>query len=301
MINLALKQLVSLSALVLLVGCSSDKQPRTFGGISNRGLLPLSTTNSSLGANDFLSRELGKSEALKGFVTSRGAPHAIKVQEHKVRPTDMSLYYPRENSFYIAELNSTLLNYDWIVRGPFKVSDFENQSLKTAHLELEGEPLLRINGVQTRVKATPPVTKDTTTKVAPSLVVPPHLLTQKTPSAAPKIAPTPVKKNVTPTPKPTPLAKKAEPSPTPFKPLNYDQMAILMSQGFAERDTNGDVIHTVNSANETLEKITTWYTGAKGNLESVAKASGIDGSKSLTLGERIRVPYSLVKNTKQMK
>jgi hypothetical protein len=254
-----------------------------------------------LGANDFLSKEMAKSAALKGFITSRGAPHALKVQEHKVRPTDITMYYPRENSFYVAELNSTLLNYDWIVRGPFKVSDYENQSLKNAQLELDGEPMLRINGIQTKIKANAPTIKAPATTVSPALVIPPHLVNQKPPPAKPQIATTPIKKVVPQTPKSTPTAKKIEPSPTPFKPLNYDQMAILMSQGFAERDANGDIIHTVNTDSETLEKITTWYTGSKGNTDSVAKATGIESTKTLALGERIRIPYKLVKNTKQMK
>ena len=276
-----------------LVGCFSEKHPYSFEGISNRGILSLSASNPDLGGNSFLSSQMEQSPALAGFIQSRGAPHAIKVQDHKMRADELLLFYPREGSFYHAELNSTLIHYDWIVRGPFKTSSFDTEALSKRQLELSAEPVLMINGAPTRIKANPPLMP---VVEKPKLVIPPTVVNLPTPK------PTPIKKVA---PKPTPQVKttpvKATPAPTPFKPLNFDQMAILMSQGFAERDTNGDVIHTVQNDGETLEKIAAWYAGNKNKASEIAKASGVEAGTTPTIGTRLRIPLNLVKNTKQMK
>ncbi len=301
--NRATKLILLSSFFTLALGCSSDRQPRAFGGISNKGLLPLSTANSNLGANNFLSTEAGKSSALKGFITSRGAPHAIKVQDHKVRPTDMTMYYPRESAFYVAELESSILNYDWIVRGPFKLPPYEEASVRGSNIELSSEPVLTIDNRQVRIKPNPSVTEKPQPKTPTPIVIPNHLVPPKSTATKPKPTPMPIKKiSATPTPKPTATPKKIEAAPTPFKQMNYDQMAILMSHGYAERDiSNGDVIHTVNDSSEGLEQISNWYTGSKANITALAEASGIAADKKLLIGDRIRVPFKLTKNTKQMK
>jgi hypothetical protein len=281
-----------------LIGCFGEKHPYSFEGISNRGILTLSASNPDLGGNSFLSSEMSKSPALAGFIKSRGAPHAIKVQDHKMRADELLLFYPRESSFYLAELNSTLIHYDWIVRGPFKITSFDSETLSKRNLELSGEPVLMINGAPTRIKANPPLLPTVETQVEkPKLIIPPTIVAIPTPKPTPikKVAPKPVASPAKTTP------AKVTPAVTPFKPLNFDQMAILMSQGFAERDTNGDVIHTVQKDGETLDAIAAWYAGNKSKASEIAKASGVEPGTLPSPGTRIRIPLNLVKNTKQMK
>jgi hypothetical protein len=277
---------------LVLLGCFSDKQPRQFEGISNQGILALSSFNSTLGPNEFFSAEMKRSEALRYFVKGRGAPHAIKVQDHKMRPTEMVLYYPREKSFYTAELDSTLIHYDWIVRGPYKTRLFDEDALARTSLDLKSEPLLVIDGQTKRVRPKPPPSfLPEKPKVTPAVIT---LPTPKPTPAKPAVKKRPVVK-----PQPTPA--KVEATPAPFKPLNFDQMAILMSQGFAERDTNGDVIHTVTKEGETISALAGWYAGDKKKANEVAKASNMSASEKLKVGDRVRIPYAIVKNTKQMK
>lgn len=289
--NLRMRKLF-LPIFLVLIGCFSDKQPREFEGISNEGILTLSSYNSTLGSNEFLSSEIKRSEALRYFIKGRGAPHAIKVQDHKMRPTEMVLYYPREKSFYTAELDSTLIHYDWIVRGPYKMRAYDDDALARINLDLRSEPLLVIDGETKRVRPKPP----------PSLIAEKPKVTPAV-IALPTPKPTPAKPVVKkkPVAKPKATTPKVVATPPPFKPLNFDQMAILMSQGFAERDTNGDVIHTVTKEGETLVAIAGWYAGDKKKAADLAKASNVSATEKLKVGDRIRIPYAIVKNTKQMK
>jgi len=135
----------------------------------------------------------------------------------------------------------------------------------------------------------------------------------------------------TPTPRPTPT--RVPPPPTPKKkkivakstaapasesivtapavpnapsfdftfPLNSDQLAIMRAKGFAERTNSGDLVHSVNSAEQTVDSIVSWYTGSTAGLEEVLKYNALPEKPSLGIGQKIVIPRALVKQPKEMK
>ncbi len=280
-------KVILLASLFFIQGCSylQPEEP-LFQGISNRGMIPVSPTNAYVGSNLFLSQQMENSPELYHFIESRGAPHAIRVNERPNRNPELIMYYPREDALYIAELSASRSMYNWIARGPHKIPRYESATLSQPSFDVKGEPLLALFDREIRF---PPKYPQTSLKTV----------------AIPKLP------EIKPPPKPArhitrakPAPKKSEPPKAPtqpvYKPLNMDQMAIQMSQGFAERDKNGDLIHTVKSDAEKIEDIAKWYTGDVKNGDTLLKATGLEGIKTLTKGLRIRVPFAHVKNTKQM-
>ena len=269
--------------LLVFIGCSN---PKGFESLSGEGVLPVSTTNAFLGSNLFLSQEFERSSFLRSFLQARGAPHAIEIKDDR----NMLFYYPKDKEYYEASLISSEVEYQWITRGPFPMD--RKIYLKVSHLAQERiDPLFHSRGKTFRfVEPTP-------TPIPPTPVP-----TKRPKPVLPSIKPTAkVTKNTevieNRASEPTPISK----APTPLlKTFSFDQVAIEMSQGFAERNADNDVIHTVEREGLTVEEISAWYTGSKENGETVATANGILKDAPLISGARIRVPASLVKERKRM-
>jgi len=258
---------------VILSACA----PTEYGSLVGAGVLPVSTTNAYVGTNLFLSSEFEKSKVLFEFFRSRGAPLAIE------RKSDTSLifYYPKEKEFFLADLISDKFKYNWITKGPFKMGRAE--FLKISNLTgILDDPLFASKGQVFRFKEriiptpTPVIIIQTPKPKKPSI--------KKKPS-------TPTLEATTETPTPTPLPSK----------MNFDQMAIQMSLGFAERSANGDVIHTVTKEGETMRKLAEWYTGSPTNGDLIASMNGVSADAEIVVGTRIAIPEKLVTQFKVMK
>lgn len=289
------------ASAIFFFGCSFSEPEPNFPGLSNRGLVPLSTANAYVGSNLFLASEMEKSPALLHFIQSRGGPQALRVIERKMRSPELILYYPREDSMYIAELNASRSAYNWVVRGPIRIPRHEAKYLTPENLELSGEPLLVVFNQFARYESRPPIGF---TRPVAVIKPPPAKLSEKPlptkPKVKPKITSTGTKPKSSSTASGPTIARAPIETPTPYKPLNFDQMAILMSKGFAERDKNGDVMHTVKGDSETLEAIAAWYSADKSKAGEIATASGIDPAAPLKTGARIRIPLAIVKNGKRL-
>jgi hypothetical protein len=85
-----------------------------------------------------------------------------------------------------------------------------------------------------------------------------------------------------------------------FKPLTTDQQALLVARGFARRDTNGDVLHSVKGETQSLDKIVRWYTGSPAALGEVAKLNSLPDEGNLPAGTEVRIPVKLVKEGKAL-
>lgn len=236
-----------------------------------------------MGSNLFLTQEFERSSFLRSFLQARGAPHAIEIKNER----NMLLYYPKDREYFEASLVSSEQEYEWITRGPFPMD--RKIFLKVSHLAHEQiDPIFHSRGKTFRFVEPKPT----------PLPTPPPI-----PTARPKPALPIKKKEIITEPE-----KKAELSPTiapskstpSLKGFSFDQVAIEMSQGFAERNADNDVIHTVERDGLTVEEIAAWYTGSKENGEAVANANGILKDAPLISGARIRVPASLVKERKRM-
>lgn len=279
--------IVLLTGLVAISGCSSNLE--TARTLSNQGVLGLSDQNAYLGSNLFLAREAEKSQFLFNFLKARGGPTAIKVVEDNFQAPQIYMYYLREKELYIAELDdqrggSSIGYRQWIVRGPFGLPRKDYREV--SQLQLSGEPVFMIFGKPYRFGKQPERAEQFDLQV----VVPPP------PPPTPK--PKPAKKQT------TEVSNKVPATPTPpaiFTPLNFDQQALMMSQGFAERSRNGDVIHTVRSSSESIADIARWYTGDALKSSAILQANPtITTPESMSVGTRVTIPAPLVKQFKQM-
>jgi hypothetical protein len=121
----------------------------------------------------------------------------------------------------------------------------------------------------------------------------------------------------TPTPTPAPKKKKLskkekaarkgdpripsfdEMDPKKWRPLNSDQMAIAIAQGYAERNNRGDVIHIVESDKETLFEIASWYTGAGIHEGKLQEINDLAANSTLKKGTKIRIPIEYLKRVRR--
>jgi hypothetical protein len=280
------------SAVILLIlistlGCSNTQD--SYGSLRNQGVLPLSQDNAYLGSNLFLAQEFEKSTHLFNFLKGRGAPNAIELKESGFGKAQLKLFYPQQKEFYIADLISSETTYQWIVRGPFRIERHLYRDLAGLFDQGVSEPQFTFNGKPFRFKPT----AEEILLAAKLAVTPMPRVTSKPKIKSGKTSITTKLADAALTPLPT-LA------PTPFKPLTYDQQAIAMAQGFAERAANGDVVHTVKVETETIEQIAQWYTGSATNASSILQSNGITAGTGLKTGIRIQIPLALVKQFKRM-
>lgn len=262
-------------SLLFLISCT-PASINTFESLLNKGMLPLSPDNGYVGSNLFLSQEFSKSTHLFNFLKARGAPLAIQLNASRFGSPELSMYYPMDKEYYIADLVKDDLTYQWITRGPFRIErkDYREISRSTSDL---GEPLFVYRGQPFQFKKKPEPTPTPT--IAPS------------PTATPK----PKKKKIATSSTPVITGPAATPTPDVWKPLNADQQALLMSQGFAERAQNGDVIHTITSDGQTIEKISEWYTGNASNASAIRQANALSADGAPKIGTRIQIPLSMIK------
>lgn len=272
-----------LATLIFSLGCST-RMPLP-SGLANKGLLPLSVSNPYVGSNLFLAKEMEKSTFLNKFISGTGGPTAIKIIGNGWTPTELYLYYPESQQFYVAESTPPTPDSEWIVRGPYRIGRHEYKDLIVLARQSDRPPVFNVFGRTERFA--------------------PYVAKERDRVIRPEIPPTPK-----PTPRPKVIVKKKTKSKSPsgtfdimqddFKPLNSDQQAIRMARGFAERSSNGDLVHTVKRSSETLFDIAKWYTGSTDNTVKIAKENGLMPDDSLSPGTRVTIPHTLVKEQKQM-
>ncbi|MBN8548198.1 MAG: LysM peptidoglycan-binding domain-containing protein [Deltaproteobacteria bacterium] len=272
-----------MAAVLLCVFISACAKGRVeeYPSLANQGILPLSTTNAFVGSNLFIANEAERSPYLYNFLKAKGGPLAIEIIEPKFGAARILMFYPHEREVYAADIQEREYSRQWIIRGPYGIDRKDYRKLGSLDSSMSGAPLFFIRGKLERFKY----------EEQPEQPV--QVLQPVVPTPVPA-KPTPKKKVVKKT-----EVKKAE-SPGEFKPLNSDQQAIQMSMGYAERASNGDVVHTVKSDTETLESIAKWYTGSTTNAEQLAKANALGAKDPLAIGTRISIPVTLVRNFKIM-
>ncbi|MBX7136683.1 MAG: hypothetical protein K1X83_01780 [Oligoflexia bacterium] len=285
-VGLVLSSLLS-AGLFLASGCSAP-QVNTFPSLANQGQLALSTTNPYLGSNLFLSQEMERSTYLYNFMKGRGAPTAMELLEKGDSPSRILLYYPKDKEVYAADLmivGKDINSRQWVTRGPYQIDRKDFKNLLRMENSMVGEPVFVLRGKEHRFRFQHDEPSDRVIAALPPPI---------------------------PTPKPAPKPKKkviyqsngeggvSEINPRDFRPLNSDQQAIQMAKGFAERTSNGDVVHTVRSSDETLELISRWYSGGPNNAASLAQANAIPVGTALNPGARITIPLRMIKEFKQM-
>lgn len=272
----------------LLFSCST-LEDYSSESLANQGILPLSDTNAFLGTNLFLSKQAQASNVLFNFLDARGAPAALELIDKSFEKPRMILYYPRAMEAYAGDLEEQDGRYQWIIRGPFAIKRTDFSLLSRIQSGLKQDPVFSMRGRLMRFRA------DEQSRIARLPVA------TATPTPTPTRTPVPRKKVVK---KKVPVISSQDHDvpdlSKEFKPLNADQQALQMSKGFAERASNGDVIHTVKRDGETLAEIAKWYTGDASNEAAIRSANSLDASAQPGKGQRIRVPLKLLKKLKAM-
>jgi hypothetical protein len=254
---------------------------------------------------------MDQSTFLHNFIESRGAPTALEIEGGRYESTKVILYYPREQSVYTMVPYATENeNREWIIRGPFQIERDDYRQVMRHQRQLKTEPVLQIGGVPRRFFAEPdknlPAREMLLARIPPTPV----------PTPRPKPKPKPVAKKNTPVIKATPAhGGETEPEPAPtvardvlatqreiqeVGPFNTDQQAIRNAEGFAERDAiNGDLLHLVRSASETLASLASWYTLAEKNAAEIATYNKLPADKALEIGSMVRIPKHLLKRVRR--
>ena len=280
--------LALLSCSLILYSCSSGL--KSYETLINQGILPISPGNAYLGTNLFLGSETSKSRILREFLRSRGAPGAIEIIEGRFKTTRLSLFYPRQFQVYMADLTSSKNTYEWIIRGPYNMDREDFRKLQAVEkTNYESAPFIVDGQIERFVKEIP-------TPVPTPI-----------PTLQPTNKPTPPKKKVKRETK-VALSETAPAIPTqgiaviPSGPgLNSDQQAIRVSKGLTELTPEGDILHKVGNASETLETIAKWYTGDPAQAKTIAEFNAIPAGSELPKGAKLKIPKAIVKNEKALR
>lgn len=274
--------LIAAIALIFLNGCYPEIDTP---GVGNRGILPLSTSNPYLGSNLFLAKQMERSTYLLNFMKTRGAPVALELIEGDFNPPHMLLFYPRDKEVFAAELIKRRGSdrAEWIIRGPYQIEREDYRQLASMEIAMAGEPLFVIRGRQQRfLVESQKDSRQVVTAVLPPIPTPTPKPKVKKPSAG-----------ATPTPVP-------DEDPQKWVPINTDQQALRIAQGFAERNDAGDAIVRVNSTGLTMEMIARWYTKDPSKAAEIAELNKLPASGFLPLGSVVRVPLMMLKTSRRI-
>jgi hypothetical protein len=276
--------------------------------LADKGIVPVSGSNPYLASNIFLAQEMERSNNLFRFMQTRGGPDAIKISEHTLKNPTVTLYYGTDQEYFVAEPGGSEELREWMVRGPFQIGRGDYRILQHIARQDPGDRVFVVFGTMQKFPRRGEWTENGTgVALQPNRVLAPHHREiARGGTIVPEFA-------IPPTPTPAPRRKlvKAPVQPkaetvvavapnTPPIPQNADQQAIAMSKGYAERLPNGDVVHTVKDADETIEAIASWYTGGKEGAGELSTRNKLDPTQTLKAGDRIVIPMSLVKNFRSM-
>lgn len=297
------RRILILCTLILLA-CTPKHQrriPMDYG----REMSPLSVNNPYLSSNLLISKMMEDSSYFYNFIASQGAPLAISViGSQKQKPSMVNLYYPN-NTLFVAEAEEykEQNKMQWFVRGPYQSNWRYAKSLNYLDNEQKIEPAIHVFGEAQRFRSIAySKNANNNVRVLEPLVPPePKLIIREVP----------VKVFVTKTEeeKVEEVKKKEPVSNDPLVkmngsatvPLNTDQQALLISQGYARRDINGDLLHEIKEKKEKFIAIVNWYTGSTDNTTKIQLANkNIEDIHQMPVGTLVRIPLDMIKEYHQM-
>ena len=224
---------------------------------------------------------------LYNFMGKRGIPQAIEILGTSESSAEMRMFYSDRSEVYHANpiKDNQFNTSEWLIRGPYQLDRTYYKQVS----ELSSPP-----GAQFEIWGR------RETIGGPQIVATERVI-------IPVFVPTP-------TPIPTPKRRALKPATPGSGPaiggvivagqkgaLNFDQLALLESKEFVERSPNGDAIHIVKSASETITSISNWYTGSSDNSKKIADKNNLPVDAKLNPGTKIFLQGELVINSKIMK
>ena len=272
----------------LSLGCSAKRSQ--FDYLLNQGLVPVSADNPYMGANLFLGKEMEQNVYLYNFIRDRGSPQAIELTGDDVESAQAHFFYAPSKEEYIAKPapkqgGANITRREWIIIGPFSV-DRERYRQLEDYGNTGGA--FEVFGRKEFFGNQPRAGRNET------------MLPVFIPTAKPTKAPTRHRRPAAATPE----KPSATPAGTPVAPTNFDQQALLEKQAeaknLADRNSDGNVVHTVTAPNETVQSISQWYTKGD-NAKAIAETNGLAADAKLKVGSKVIVPKALVVNPQKMK
>lgn len=262
---------------LLISGCSHSIRTNhdLVNRIKNRGPLALSTDNPYLVANLFLAEEAKSNETLKGFISHRGAPPVIELQGDIFNNLNMKLFYPETREYFLADDETGY----WIVNGPYRIPDSEAELINEIAKDVKKEPVL--------VSHDDPQTTSELAKSPPIARLPTDLKPMD-PKADPFLGQSKIEPTGTVKPEPAVNTPKMSVSKT----VELEKIRSRYASRPAELTPKGDIVHYVNSADESLRMIAEWYTDDPDNAQRLARINRLSGR--VRLGDMIIIPSYLV-------
>lgn len=101
--------------------------------LKDRGPVPVSPDNPYLAANLLLSKSKEQHPELKGFLDAQGNPPAIKVSSSLFKPLLLTLFYPQNSEYFVAELASDSQSF---INGPYSITDDEKTELSRLRIKI---------------------------------------------------------------------------------------------------------------------------------------------------------------------
>ncbi len=258
-----LEQIALILLTLMLSGCSISTRTdnAVLLSLKNRGAVPLSSHNPFIAGNLLLTKEMERSQDLRGFIDNRGTPKAIEISKGWTGPATMQLYYLDKGEYYTAEESGDT----WLVTGPSRIPSGGIKLLEglvepgneKAALSLESTTTeakeVSIPEADTGESASTPTWKDKSDPISETRIWKDPLM-------------------------PTILALKDK--------VSED----------AEISPRGDVVHYVTYQGETLSMISRWYTLDVRNVGRIARINNISKPSELDIGDTVILPSYLVKN-----
>jgi hypothetical protein len=312
-------QLRTLILIILTCGlcsCVPLQRKSPYVSLKSAGIQVLSGSNPYHGPNVILAESLEESPTLAGYFQHFGAPQAIEVREARPSREELLLYYPEEYRVYVAKrsLNRQIqmAPSDWMIAGPYGIGKHDLKMIQNFRESEEDVPVFLLHGHLTRFKPKPqkmqivalePDIPLITTAVKPK---PKKVKKKKKKSSEDEDEGSSDDEEEEKKPK-----KKKKVSSSTFRgpnlddpnfiPKNTDQEALLLSQGYAKRAPNGDILHDIEGSVQNLKNIAHWYTGSTRKAREIQDANNFPHNQfDIRRGTVVRIPQKLIKNTKKM-
>ncbi len=298
--------ILAIGSLFLFSGCFSSSPNHLRKDLANSGPLLLNRDNPYIAANMFLANEVSLSPMMDGFIKHRGAPDAVQIDDHWLRPLRIYFFYLSDQEAYLFED----AEQGWIIRGPQNIPDnvmskFDGveippKSTAVQEKNLSLKPAAELKPVQS-------------TSLASNNTPPLQLKTSQRQSSKPAETPKPEAisagisaTEVSETEDPHVLLRKPKDKK---KTLDNSSEAVSTSTERTPSATSAkalgeafpnDIIHQVSYPKETLRMISRWYTDTPRNAGRIARINGIENPDSLKIGQEVRVPGYLLKRIDPM-
>jgi len=268
--------------------------------LKNRGPVLVSANNPYVASNLMIQKLMDESSEIKGFITHRGAPTVLEVNQSLLSSPTIMFYYPENGEYYRLENDDNF----WLIQGPLPLSpehrnqllsltqlpvdEDVDQSKETSSLEIEKSKSKEV--IEGSKEPKEPEGK--TDKMMPLRQEPNELPLKKTKDKG-KVEK--VKSSKSTSDKEI-VGKAQNEANKELDSESIKKITGLGQQGIGELTPKGDLVHYVTFADESLDLIAKWYTFDSKNAGKIARLSGISPKQTLAICDTLIIPSYLLKN-----